>query len=131
MEESHMERPFTLDNMNHVVIRVRDLEKSRSFYEMLGGKLEGEGAAGSLVRIANSGQSIILQERSDYVPAAVSAIDHINLMIKADDIQDVARYLRENGVELVGEPTLGRPGPTVNALDPDGYMLEIRIIRDS
>ncbi|MEA2640931.1 MAG: glyoxylase family protein [Chloroflexota bacterium] len=124
-----MERPYTIDHLNHVVLRVRDLPRSLAFYTMIGGDVQGEVAAGTLVRIP-SGQSIILQERADYVPAAVGSVDHINLMIRAADIHEVARYLRANGAELVGEPELSRAGPTVNVRDPDGYVLEIRILRE-
>jgi len=125
-----MQRPFTLDELNHIVIRVRDLDRSLAFYSMLGGTVEGLVAAGTLVRVAGR-QSIILQERADYVPAEVGSLDHFNLMIRADDIQDVAAYLRENGAEIIGEPTTSRAGPTVNVRDPDGYVVEIRITQPS
>ena len=125
-----MERPFTLDHLDHVVLRVRDLEKSLAFYRMLGGDVQGEVRAGTPVRITR-GQSIILQGRKDYVPAEVGSVDHINLMIRGPNIWDVAAYLKENGAQLVGEPTESRAGPTVNVRDPDGYVLEIRIMRDS
>ena len=67
---------------------------------MLGGSVEGPVAAGTLVRVAGR-QSIILQERADYVPAEVGSIDHINLMIRAADIHEVAAYLREHDVDFV------------------------------
>src|SRR5439155_1958987 len=116
---------------NHVVIRVRDLAKSMAFYEMIGGNIEGDVAAGKLVRVGTAGQSIILQERKDYVPGEVGAVDHINLMIRAPDIYEVAAYLRENGAAIASGPEISRAGPTVNVLDPDGYMLEIRILRQA
>lgn len=125
-----MERPFTLGHLDHVVLRVRDLHRSTTFYTMLGGELQGEVAAGTLVRIP-SGQSIILQERGDYVPAEVGALDHINLMIHATNIRDVAAYLEANGGEIASVSEGGRVGPTVNVRDPDGHMLEIRIMRES
>lgn len=124
-----MERPYTIDHLNHIVLRVRDLPKSLAFYSMIGGTVQGAVAAGTLVRIP-SGQSIILQERKDYTPAEISALDHINLMVRGERIEDVAAYLRENGAELVGEPEDSRAGPTVYVRDPDGYVLEIRILRD-
>lgn len=122
-----MERPYTLHHLDHIVLRVRDLARSLAFYEMIGGHVEGERPAGTSVRIA-SNQSILLQERPEYVPAALGAVDHINLAIHASDIFEVASYLRENGAEIVREPEEGRAGPTVNVLDPDGYNLEIRIM---
>ena len=123
-----MDRPFTINRLDHIVLRVRDLEKSLAFYTMLGGEVRGTPPAGTSVGLA-PGQSIILQERRDYVPAELGSVDHINLMIRADDIQGVAAYLRANAADIVSEDFEGRAGPTVNVRDPDGYMLEIRIDR--
>jgi catechol 2,3-dioxygenase-like lactoylglutathione lyase family enzyme len=108
-----MERPYTLDHLNHIVLRVRNLQQSLAFYTMVGGDVQGEVAAGTLVRIP-SGQSIILQERRDYVPAELGAVDHINLMIRASDIKDVAAYFRENGAKIVSGPEVSRAGPTAS-----------------
>ena len=124
---SPIERPFTLDHLDHVVLRVHDLEKSSAFYRMLGGKVGDERRAGTPVRITDS-QTIILQTRSEYVPAELSAIDHINLNIRAEDIQQVTTYLRANGAELVREA--GEGGDTVRVLDPDRNVIEIRIVRE-
>ena len=124
-----MERPYTLDHLDHIVLRVRDLEKSLAFYAMLGGDGQREVAAGTVVRITQN-QSLIFQERQDYVPAEVGSVDHINLTIRASNIEDVASYLRENGAEIIRGPEEGRAGPTVYVSDPDGYVLEIRIARE-
>jgi catechol 2,3-dioxygenase-like lactoylglutathione lyase family enzyme len=122
-----IERPFTLDHLDHVVLRVRDLQKSAAFYQMLGGDVGGERPAGTAVRITD-GQTIILQSQPEYVPADLSAIDHINLNIRARDIQQVTAYLRANGAELIREAREG--GDTVRVLDPDRNVIEIRIVRE-
>lgn len=121
------ERPFTLDHLDHVVLRVHDLQKSTAFYRMLGGEVGDERRAGTPVRITD-GQTIILQKRPEYVPAELGAIDHINLNIRATDIQQVAGYLRANGAELVREA--GEGDDTVRVLDPDRNVIEIRIVRE-
>jgi len=122
-----IERPFTLDHLDHVVLRVHDLEKSIAFYSMLGGKVADERPAGTPVRITD-GQTIILQRHPEYVPAELSAIDHINLNIRAQDIQQVTAYLRANGADLLREA--GEGGDTVRVLDPDRNVIEIRIVRE-
>jgi catechol 2,3-dioxygenase-like lactoylglutathione lyase family enzyme len=109
------------------VLRVRDLPKSIAFYQMLGGDVAGERPAGTAVHIT-AGQTIILQAQPDYVPADVSAIDHINLNIRGEDIQQVTAYLRANGAELVREARDG--GDTVRVLDPDRNVIEIRLVRE-
>jgi len=122
-----IERPFTLDHLDHVVLRVHDLPKASAFYRMLGGEVGDERRAGTPVRITD-GQTIILQKRPEYVPAELSAIDHINLNIRAPDIQQVTAYLRANGVEPLREAEEG--GDTVRVLDPDRNVIEIRIVRE-
>jgi len=124
---STTERPFELDHLDHVVLRVHDLEKSVAFYSMLGAEVGGPRPAGTSVRITDS-QSILLQQRPEYVPAEVSASDHINLNIRAADIQQVTSYLKTNGAELVREAAAG--GDTVRVLDPDKNVIEIRILRE-
>jgi catechol 2,3-dioxygenase-like lactoylglutathione lyase family enzyme len=109
------------------VLRVHDLEKSIAFYQMLGGDVGGERPAGTAVRITDS-QTIILQRHAEYIPAELSAIDHINLNIRAEGIQQVTAYLRANGAELVREAAEG--GDTVRVLDPDRNVIEIRIVRE-
>ncbi len=124
-----MERPFTLDHLDHIVLRVRNLQRSLAFYRMLGAGGQREVAAGTVLQVAPN-QSLIFQQRSDYSPATVGSVDHINLTIQARSIFDVGDYLRQNGAEIVRGPEEGRAGPTVYVHDPDGYMLEIRIARD-
>ena len=125
-----MERPYTLDHLDHIVLRVRDLQKSLAFYRMLGAEVGRQVRAGTVASIT-AGQSIILQERPDYVPAEVGAVDHINLAIRASDIRDVLAYLRSNSAEITREEAAGAAGPTVYVRDPDGYLLEIRIVGTS
>jgi catechol 2,3-dioxygenase-like lactoylglutathione lyase family enzyme len=123
-----MDRPFAIDRLDHVVLRVQDLQASLAFYEMLGGEQEGDRArvAGVGVRMA-PGQTIILQERPDYVPAAVGAVDHIAFAIRAPDIREVEAYLRAHGADVPREARDGPAVSVVNVRDPDGYMIEIRI----
>lgn len=120
-----MERPFTLDHLDHVVLRVRDLPKATAFYQMLGGEVSPR-ANGTTVRITDS-QTVILQERPNYVPSKDGALDHINLAIRASSIQDVCAYLRANGATIVREPDEDRSDPTLRVSDPDGHIVEIRM----
>ena len=126
-----MNRPFTLDHLDHIVLRVRSLQRSLDFYRMLGAGGQCEVAAGTVMQIAATpNHSLIFQEQPEYQPAEIGSIDHINLTIQASSISDVAAYLRENGAEITRGPEEGRAGPTVYVRDPDGYVLEIRLARD-
>jgi len=117
--------PFTLDHLDHVVLRVRDLERSTAFYRMLGGQVGAPREAGTPVRITD-GQTILLQSHPEYVPAELSAIDHLNLFVQAEDRQQVVAYLQANGVEGIDER--GASGTTVRILDPDRNVIELRVV---
>jgi catechol 2,3-dioxygenase-like lactoylglutathione lyase family enzyme len=122
------ERPFTLDHIDHVVLHVRDVDKSRAFYAMLGGEIGSDRPAGTPVRVTD-GQTIILHSCPEYTPGDVTALNHINLNIRAENIQQVASYLKANGATFTREaPEDG--GDTVRVLDPDQNVIEIRLIRE-
>ena len=122
-----MERPFELDHMNHVALRVQDLERSISFYTMLCAQLVGEWPLGTAVRVAHQ-QTLVLQP-TDQGPSDRPVLDHICLAIRAASISDVHAYLCANGVEIIRGPTSSRVGETVNVRDPDGNEIEIRMLR--
>src|SRR5687768_11122683 len=112
-----MERPFTLDHLNHIVLRVRDLPTSLAFYRMLVGDVQGERRAGTVVRIGRL-PSIILQEQRDYIPAGLGELDHLNHAIRALDMDDVVSYLRTQAAEITREPETGRAVPGLIVRDP-------------
>jgi metallothiol transferase len=124
-----MERPYELDHINHVALRVRDLERSVAFYTMLGAELRGQWPLGTAVRVA-ANQTIVLQPSPD-PDAERSTLDHVCLAITDADIDTVTDYLRANDVEIIRGPTRAAVGDTVNVRDPDGNELEIRIVRRS
>jgi catechol 2,3-dioxygenase-like lactoylglutathione lyase family enzyme len=105
--------PLALDHLDHIVLRVRDLQKSLTFYAMLGAHGQREVAGGTVMRVAsNPNQSVIFQQRSDGQPPDVRAIDHTNLTIRTSSFDEVGAYLRENAAEnSVGHRTVsqGRP----------------------
>ena len=63
------------------------------------------------------------QSHPEYRPAPLSAIDHLNLHIRAEDLPPVLAYLRAHGVEGIHET--GTRGDTVRVLDPDRNVIEL------
>jgi glyoxylase I family protein len=124
-----LKRPYELDHINHVALRVRDLERSVAFYLMLGAELRGQWPLGTAVRVA-ANQTLVLQPAPD-PDAERSTLDHICLAIQSDDIDAVTAYLQANHVEIIRGPTRASVGDTINVRDPDGNELEIRIVRRS
>ena len=122
--------------MDHIVLRVSDVERSLAFYM---GKL---GLAPDRVDLWRRGEirfpSVRLDEGTiiDLVhvndPAAAGAgnLDHYCLVVDAARIDDVADELRADGVEVVEGPVKRAgakgDGMSIYLRDPDGNKVELR-----
>jgi glyoxylase I family protein len=103
-----MKPPFWIDEIDHVVIRCRDQARSLEFYtRVLGLAEERRIDAIGLIQL-RAGQAMV-----DLVPAEPPPtnegrnVDHVCLGIDATDMDAVIRYLRANGVDILGDPRSG------------------------
>lgn len=72
----------------------------------------------------------------DLVPADVVSdeksrnVDHVCLGIEAADLSAIAGYLRENAVEVIGEPAIRYGargmGLSIYLRDPEGNVIELK-----
>lgn len=121
-----MERPFRLDHLDHLVLRVRDLEQSVAFYSLIGGLIRIRREGNVSLQVGSSGTRITLSHEPSYQPPTVNSIDRVNFAVEADDIGVVADWLRSQGLTVFDE--LGpHTSPSVRLLDPDHNMVEIRL----
>ncbi len=124
--------------MDHIVLRVADVERSLAFYigvlGMQGERLE-EYRAGAVgfpsVRIT-SDTLIDIQPGKETLatPDTARNLDHFCMVIEPTDMAALARDLTAKGVTVLGEPAMrwgahGR-GASIYVLDPDGTQLELR-----
>jgi catechol-2,3-dioxygenase len=121
-----VERPFVLDHLDHLVLRVRDLERSVGFYSLLGGKVCIRRPGNVSLQVGSSGTRVTLQHAADYQPPTTNSIDHVNFAVEARDIAEVASYLRAQGVEVFAE-TGPHTSPSIRMRDPDDNVVEIRL----
>ncbi|HXW82853.1 MAG TPA: VOC family protein [Candidatus Binataceae bacterium] len=122
--------PFRIAELDHVVLRCRDLDRAREFYtRVLGLKVERRIEQIGLVQL-RAGQSML-----DLVPATErslngSNVDHFCLGIEAGDLAAVARFLRGQSVEVVGEPAqrygARGMGSSIYIRDPEGNLVELK-----
>ncbi len=126
-----MDPPFGIAEIDHVVLRCRDQARAFGFYtQVLGCKEERRIEAIGLIQL-RAGHSMI-----DLVPAdspraeEARNVDHVCLGIHARDMSEVARYLRERQVEVIGEPTARYGargmGASIYVRDPEGNILELK-----
>ena len=130
--------PFAVRELDHVVLRIRDLDRSLAFYGgVLGCPVEKRQEEIGLVQL-RAGRSLI-----DLVPldgklgAAGGAppgkegrnVDHLCLRIEPFDAEAIAAHLRANGIEpgkVESRYGAEGEGPSMYIDDPDGNVVELK-----
>jgi glyoxylase I family protein len=130
--------PFEIRKLDHVVLRVRSLERSLSFYvNVLGCVIEKRQDALGLVHL-RAGLSLIdlvpvdgpLGSKGGAAPAREGRnVDHFALQIAPYDETAIRAHLTRFGVEI-GESGqrygADGEGPSLYLYDPDGNMVELK-----
>lgn len=131
-----MTRPFSIGGLDHVVLRVADIDASRNFYEaVLGCKLEREIAELGLYQL-RAGNHLI-----DLVPvgsklggsAPVNQIganqDHFCIEIAPFDETAISAFLASHGIACPAAASrygARGQGPSIYISDPDGNTVELK-----
>jgi len=133
-----MRGPITVTALDHVVLRVHDLERSIAFYrDVLGLPIEmlEEYRAGTrpFVSARVGGQLLDLVPDPTYDPAAAGAGGFLHLCVRVSGALDgdVLPRVRAHGVEVIEEQPMIRLGATgygasIYVRDPDGYVVELK-----
>ena len=112
---------LSIRGIQHLNLTVRDLVRSRSFYEALGFTVSF--AKGETVWLEAGGDLLGLSLGE---PPAVRRFEHFGFIV--DSNEDVDRWARElvaREVEIEKGPYDRSDGRSVYFRDPDGYLLEI------
>ena len=126
-----MERPLRVAELDHVVIRCRDRERSLNFYaRVLGCPEERRIDAIGLIQL-RAGASMIDLVPADPPPTHEGRnVDHVCIGVDGADMDAIVRYLRDQGVEVLGDPVerygARGMGLSVYVLDPDGNIIELK-----
>lgn len=123
-----------VQGLDHVVLSVKDVEASLSFYHgslgMEALRVE-EFRAGKVgfPSLRASGTSIIDLQKAKAPHEGVN-VDHFALLIEPTDMDALVGELRAKGVQVNGQPgqrwgAQGR-GPSVYIKDPDGNTVELK-----
>ena len=121
---------FSIRRLDHVVLRVADLDRASAFYrDVLGCQEERRVERISLVQM-RAGESLIDLILADSPPdAARGNMDHFALRIDPFDETDLRRHLEAHGVavgEIVSRYGAEGDGPSLYIEDPDGSTVELK-----
>jgi len=126
-----MPPPFKVQHIDHVVLRVADMEKSLTFYrDMVGAHLEREIPEIGMKQL-RAGSSLIdlLPAESVTVPDGAQNMDHVCLRVEPWVDSVVKAHLAHFGVEIESEGIrygADGEGPSLYVFDPDGNRVELK-----
>ncbi|MBS0472675.1 MAG: VOC family protein [Proteobacteria bacterium] len=130
--------PFTLRKLDHVVLRVRDLEKSLAFYrDVLGCTLDNVQERIGLWQV-RAGDSLIDLIPLDGILGKMGGagpqmegrnLDHFAIQVTPFDESAIRAHLAVHGVAITSEgQRYGAEGvgPSIYVQDPDGNTVELK-----
>ncbi len=126
--------PVRIKKLGHVVIQVRDLERSTRFYtEVLNFRVSDRLDNGSVFLTAvGDHHTIALFPAGDgpdaeVPPQGAVRLHHFAMEVGSlEELFEIREYLKQRGVPIVWEGRRSLGGHTsVEFLDPDGYHLEL------
>ncbi len=130
--------PINISHIDHVVIRVNNLENMLTFYQgVLGCKLErgpGEGglaqlrAGYSLIDLVDS-NGPLGQQGGDQPDHTAPNMDHVCFQVQPWDTKAIEEHLRQYDVEIgVTSKRYGASGmgPSLYLHDPEGNAIELK-----
>lgn len=129
-----MSKKFNPDGLHHITIRVNDIKAAESFYGgVLGFKLVRKmGQSMATYRVGTKDTLVIVEAETAYDTTSRDyRVDHFGFMVgSAQEVDEMASYLKENEVNIVVGPVNRKNGRFVFFTDPDGNMIEIFFEKD-
>ena len=120
---------FEILGIDHVVLRVADLERAIAFYEgVLGAKVERRAEKFALVQL-RAGRSLIDLIEAPEKDREGANMDHFALRIEPFDEAAIRAHLETHGIEAGEVKTrygAEGDGPSLYIQDPDGNTVELK-----
>lgn len=117
-----MKSPLKVNGIDHVVLHVKDLARSKKFYiDLLGMEVDHEYSWGVFLCCGNQMVALFEVEKGEKIHAG-DEMNHMALRLKSGDYKKVKGILEEAGVEVSG-----RSGEShcIYFSDPDGHRLQL------
>ncbi len=119
---------FNPTGINHITIRVNDIERAEEFYgEILGFELIRKmGKSMSVYQIGEEDTLVLVEAETSYDPTSRDyRVDHFGFYLDSEEeVDEMAAYFREQEVSVLSGPANRKRGRFVFISDPDGNMIE-------
>lgn len=106
--------------IDHVVLYVRDVERSRRFYEDLFGMSVDHQSPGHVFLRCGSQVFAVFQAADDFETGR--EVNHLAFRVEEGTYEDITGQLKERGIQVSGRSSNDR---CIYFSDPDGYRLQI------
>ena len=122
--------PFAIGALDHVVLKVRDMDRSIAFYrDVLGAHEERRVESIGLVQL-RAGRSLIdLVPMPEDTSAGSGNMEHFALTIEPFEPEALAAHLQAHGIdpgEVAERYGADGYGPSIYLPDPDGNVVELK-----
>jgi len=127
-----------LKALDHVGLKVTDMDKALDFYQRLGLTLlrtsgpNADGLRSAVIQVGS--QELNIFSHPEFVSSGKEnpvGIDHFCLTVDAASVDDVIADLRQAGIEIVRGPVERRDGTALFVHDPDGVRVELQLKRQT
>ena len=127
-----------LKALDHVGLKVTDMDKTLDFYQRLGLTLlrtsgpNADGLRSAVIQVGS--QELNVFSHPEFVSSGKEnpvGIDHFCLTVDAASVDDVIAALRQAGIEIVRGPVKRRDGTALFVHDPDGVRVELQLKRQT
>ena len=119
---------FNPSGLNHITIRVNDIERAEEFYgDILGFELIRKmGKSMSVYRVGDEDTLVLVEAETSYDPSSRDyRVDHFGFYLESEEkVDEMAEYFREKEVTVMSGPANRKRGRFVFISDPDGNMIE-------
>lgn len=117
-----MKAPLKVTGIDHVVLHVKDLARSKKFYiELLGMEVEHQSSWQLFLKCGNQGVALFEVKAGTKINGG-SEVNHMALRLKSGEHEKVKAVLEEAGCEVSGRR--GDP-QCIYFSDPDGHRLQL------
>jgi catechol 2,3-dioxygenase-like lactoylglutathione lyase family enzyme len=117
-----MKTSLKVTGIDHVVLHVKDLSRSKKFYvDFLGMSVEHASSWQIFLKCGSQGVALFEADDGEEIHGG-SEVNHMALRLKSGEFKKVKALLEEQGIEVTGRS--GDPR-CIYFSDPDGHRLQL------